>query len=500
MTLIDRFLSSKYSIAFVLIFYFLTCYSVFLIFDIDPQTADYWIWSRHIDWGYLEHPPLLAVSMRFISFFFSDVLVGLKFGSILFSSLIILFAYIAAYLFFDRKAAIIFVLILVTLPYFSIGSIIWSPDKLFLLNWIISWIFIAKFIKDKNINWILLFCGFVGLGLLSKYAMVQMILVVTIWCAANPEVRRSLLKWQSGVGVLIILIIVFPNIYWNYQNEWISFKFNLNQYFPVSSINRQFPYFFLLQFIVYSIAFTLYFWWQLASRHLTRDEIADNSDSSTLIWSFLILSGFIPLVFSIAANLFGHKINLDLLNVSYLSFFLLLARFISLEINHGLISRQIAVFSFSVASTISLIFVAGLLLQSLYTPIILSESISLNHYRGWEETADQIEEICEQNNVSAPEFVITNEHKLSSVLGLYMHNHPKPHSLINEIRNKWSLVSDVKEGKSILVCELKECGEILQVASDRFDAPFKYLGEAQTRFSGKVLRKLKVFVLTPGYI
>ncbi len=498
MTLIDRFLSSRYSIGFFIIIYFITCFSIFSFLDIDPETADYWIWSGHLDWGYLEHPPLLAVSMRFIGFFFNDILTGLRFGSVLLSSLIILFSYIASYLFFDRKTAIVFALMLVTIPYFSMGSVIWNPDKLFLLNWIISIIFIAKFIKGKNINWIFLFCCFVGFGLLSKYIMLQMILILIIWCAMNPEVRQSLLKWQSIVGILIILIIISPNIVWNYYNDWISFKHIFEQFYPEFRINRQFPYFLLLSFISYSIIFTMYFWWQLISRKLNQEEIAEDSDTSKQVWSLLILSGFTSLGLAIAVNLIGHEINLHLLNISYFSFFLLLARFISLEISHGLLSRQVAIFTLSAATTLSLIIAAGWLLQSLHVPVTFPDSVSMNRYLGWEETANQIEELCEQNYIDSPDFVISREYQLSSVLGLYMDNHPRPHSLVNEIRNRWSPASEVKDMKSVLVCKLEECEEVLQIASRTFDSSFRYLGEAKTHYSGKVLRKLKVFVLSPN--
>ncbi len=147
MTLVDRFLNSKVTIWVILIIHFVIWISIFRILDVHPDMADHWIWSRYLSFGYYEHPPFVALTMRVITIFFDDVVLGLKIGSVIFSALILFLGYVTAKAFFERKTALIYVLILVSTPYFSAGSVFWHIDQPYMAFWLICLLIMVKTIK-----------------------------------------------------------------------------------------------------------------------------------------------------------------------------------------------------------------------------------------------------------------------------------------------------------------------------------------------------------------
>ena len=136
--------------------------------------------------------------------------------------------------------------------------------------------------------------------------------------------------------------------------------------------------------------------------------------------------------------------------------------------------------------------------QSLYHPVEFPESYSLNRFIGWDETASNIEEVCDQNGLITIDYVISSEFELSSALGLYIKDQPKPYSLVDSERNIWSPMQTVKSSRTILICRFEECRDVTLAASAHFESSFELLGDAIVQRAGKVVRELKVFKLVPN--
>lgn len=61
--------------------------------ELNPNEAYYWVYSNFIDWGYFDHPPMVALSIWVGDKFFSNTL-GLRLMTILTNTFSI---YIMAY-------------------------------------------------------------------------------------------------------------------------------------------------------------------------------------------------------------------------------------------------------------------------------------------------------------------------------------------------------------------------------------------------------------------
>ena len=58
--------------------------SAFLPLSFDE--AYYWMWSKHLAWGYYDHPPMVAFMIRAGTMLFGDTSFGVRAGALLLSA------------------------------------------------------------------------------------------------------------------------------------------------------------------------------------------------------------------------------------------------------------------------------------------------------------------------------------------------------------------------------------------------------------------------------
>ncbi len=497
MTLIDKFFNSSRSIWAILLIHFGIWLAVFSILDIHPDMADHWIWSRFLYFGYFEHPPVIALTMRLVTMFGGNTVIMLKIGSVLFSVLILFLAYLTGQTFFDRKTAIIFVLILESTPYFSTGSVFWHIDQPYMACWLLGLYAMGKYLKSDNPNWMLILGVFLGLGGMSKYIMILFPLGLLIWCLTNNMIMNLLTKWQTYVGAVISLGILAPNIYWNYQHDWVTFNFVLEKGLTGARFGEHFLHFIISQFALFSLVYSVYFWLSLIRKKIPHSVLFGSSDIGKKAWSFIFITGLVPMVVFTITSFAGSRTDPHWVNVSYFSFFLLLARYISILIDQGNLGRQVILFVSSTLLNLMLVILIILQIHFVIISINLPDAPSLKVLTGWDDTARQIEELYQHRGKPVPEFVISREYQLASALGLYLSHQPKPHSIEKAARNQWSSVKEVKKKGALVVCPPDECEKLLDNTEKRFKTSFKYMGEIKTHYYGKVIRKLKLFQMVP---
>jgi hypothetical protein len=74
------------------------------------------------------------------------------------------------------------------------------------------------------LQWLLIGVS-MGLAILSKYHVIFLFLGVFLFIATNKNQRHWLTHPGPYLAVLISLILAFPVIWWNYENNWVSFVF-----------------------------------------------------------------------------------------------------------------------------------------------------------------------------------------------------------------------------------------------------------------------------------
>jgi Dolichyl-phosphate-mannose-protein mannosyltransferase len=192
-----------------------------------PLTFDeayYWTWSKHLAFGYYDHPPLVAVVIRLGTMIAGDTELGVRLVSILLALPMSYAVYRTASILFGdmRMAANATILLNVTLMA-AVGTLIVTPDAPLLVASSFVLFFLAKVLETGRGAWWLAAGAAVGAALLSKYTALFFGPAILIWLVCVPKLRHWLISPWPYLGGVVALGMFSPVILWNADHQWISF-------------------------------------------------------------------------------------------------------------------------------------------------------------------------------------------------------------------------------------------------------------------------------------
>jgi len=192
-----------------------------------PLTFDeayYWMWSKHLAFGYYDHPPGVALVIRLGTMIAGDSEFGVRLVSILLALPMSFAVYRTAAILFGGKrvAATATILLNVTLMA-AVGTMIVTPDAPLLVASSFVLFYLAKVLETGRGAWWLAVGAAVGAALLSKYTALLFGPAILIWLVSVPKLRRWLISPWPYLGGLVALAIFAPVILWNADHHWVSF-------------------------------------------------------------------------------------------------------------------------------------------------------------------------------------------------------------------------------------------------------------------------------------
>jgi 4-amino-4-deoxy-L-arabinose transferase-like glycosyltransferase len=192
-----------------------------------PLTFDeayYWTWSKHLSFGYYDHPPGVALVIRLGTLIAGDTELGVRLVSILLALPMSFAVYRTAAILFggQRVAATATILLNVTLMA-AVGTMIVTPDSPLLVASSFVLLFLAKLLESGRGAWWLAIGAAVGCALLSKYTALFFGPAILVWLLIVPKLRRWLVSPWPYLGGMVALAIFSPVILWNADHQWVSF-------------------------------------------------------------------------------------------------------------------------------------------------------------------------------------------------------------------------------------------------------------------------------------
>ena len=217
-------------------FFIFLCFVIFVFkiisiqltdFDLFGDEAQYWIWSKDLDYGYYSKPPLLSWTIALICLIFGNSIFVIKMIPVLvycLSSYVIFLLSIK--IFKKNDLAFCIATTFFLMPAVSISSFIISTDVLLVFFWSLSMLQIYNIKENPNIINFSLLGIFVGLAFLSKYAAIYFIICLILLLFIEKDFREIFFrkKIYSLYSVLTIILIITPNIIWNINNDWTTFQ------------------------------------------------------------------------------------------------------------------------------------------------------------------------------------------------------------------------------------------------------------------------------------
>ncbi len=189
--------------------------------DLSGDEAQYWDWSRNLDWSYYSKGPLVACIIRASTSIFGNTMPAVRYPAILLGVATSIVTYLLTQkLFNSERLALGAVLLNHLVPMFIAGSILMTIDPPMFLCWALATLFAAYAIFD-NKKWAWPFAGIaMGLGFLAKYAAPLWFLGLIVYLLLTHALRKHLPGLLTAL--LITALFTTPVLIWNAQHNWVS--------------------------------------------------------------------------------------------------------------------------------------------------------------------------------------------------------------------------------------------------------------------------------------
>jgi hypothetical protein len=204
-----------------------TAKAIWLFFNGIPLYADeaqYWLWSKSLDFGYYSKPPVIAFLIKTSTSIFGDTEAGARFLSPIFHCATAFSIFSLAKNLYSAQTARIAALTYVTLPAIFFSSMLISTDVPLMLIWTLALDQFYKALQHNHIkNWLMLGLLF-GLGMLTKYHFAIFGIAGLIFIYQTKKTSDVLSSYKPYIAGLIALSVFSPNILWNINNHFASFS------------------------------------------------------------------------------------------------------------------------------------------------------------------------------------------------------------------------------------------------------------------------------------
>src|SRR6201996_602680 len=205
------------------IWYFLLCWTILNVLqayklEIHADEAYYWMYSRFLDWGYFDHPPMVAIYIRI-----GDSLVHSEFGVRLMTVLSSTLSLYILWLILKKYAVeeMWFILVVSGIFIFHIYGFTTTPDAPLFLFTVLFYYIYQKYVDDDHIKWALLLAVIIACLLYSKY---HGILLVGFTVLSNIK----LLMRKSFWAIVVLAVVLFiPHILWQIHHGYPSVNYHL---------------------------------------------------------------------------------------------------------------------------------------------------------------------------------------------------------------------------------------------------------------------------------
>jgi len=190
-----------------------------------PDEAQYWLWSRHLDFGYFTKPPLVAWLIRATTLFNSaEPLVRLS--SPLLHGAAGICLYRAARRLYDSRTALFGLLVYGLTPAVQLGAFVMSTDTPLVACLAAAlWAYAALTSEATRRRWIPgAWLGLMlGLAFLAKYAALYAAIGVAAHAALDRDARKAWTPGALAAAFGAFALMAAPNLIWNAAHRLAAF-------------------------------------------------------------------------------------------------------------------------------------------------------------------------------------------------------------------------------------------------------------------------------------
>jgi len=214
-----KFLGLERPAAFFLLFWFVLNLLHVSLMELTSDEGYYWFYAQHLQWGYYDHPPMIAAMIKAGTTLLPGEL-GVRFFNVVFSTAgLYLFFRLLPREFQNTKKTW---LVLLAAPLLHYLTFIVFPDGPLLFFSLLFLFVYKRFLQNQNWANAL----FMGVSLvLMAYSKYHGALVLLFTVLANPKLLKSGYFYLS---LVVAALFFLPHVWWQYQHEFPTLKYHLS--------------------------------------------------------------------------------------------------------------------------------------------------------------------------------------------------------------------------------------------------------------------------------
>lgn len=196
--------------------------------DLHFDEAQYWEWSRRLDWSYYSKGPLVAWIIAL-----SEAALGhgewqVRLGAGLVHGLFLVLLYGLVYqVTRSRRSAWWGVILGLTTPLYFYSGLVMTTDVLLFAAWTAGlWAAYVALVEGSRGAWYALGAA-VGIGALSKLSIGLLPFMLVLMVLLDPGLRRHLREPHLWGGLALMLLCMSPVLSWNANHDWVMFRHEL---------------------------------------------------------------------------------------------------------------------------------------------------------------------------------------------------------------------------------------------------------------------------------
>lgn len=228
-----------------------------------PLTEDeayYRLWAQHLHLGYYDHPPMIAWWIAAGTQLLGDHAIGIRLLPVLAAGLATwLVADITQTLSYEPRTGFRAALWYNATLTIGAGGILATPDAAAVLFWVATLWSLTKIWSRPSPQWWVLAGFTAGLACISKYSSLFLGPGVFLWMCLTPQGRKSLASPWPWIAVVIAAAIFSTNIFWNAQNDWLTFAKQFGRVSPHQFAPKHLGDLFVSQFFLLGPVVAIYF-------------------------------------------------------------------------------------------------------------------------------------------------------------------------------------------------------------------------------------------------
>jgi len=183
--------------------------------NLHGDEAQYWNWSRTLDWGYYSKPPLIAWTIAATTSVFGNAEWAVRLAAPLAQGVAAAVLCVLGRRIYGDLAGAWAGLGWALMPGVQLSSIVISTDALVLPLWSIALLCLWRLVETRERAWAVGLGAAIGLGALAKYSMFYFLIGAALSCLMSARTRAALLGPSGAVAAAVIAILIAPNMAWN---------------------------------------------------------------------------------------------------------------------------------------------------------------------------------------------------------------------------------------------------------------------------------------------